>query len=104
MRLALSDRVNNIYNLYNPYTYSIQMLGKRLFKKFEQVPREELDKLLKDNISDKDVAVLSFYSSIASASANVPMNNDFTVRRLKKLGFKWSKIGLKYLRHMAKFK
>lgn len=104
VRLALSDRVNNIYNLYNPYTYSIRMLGRKLFKRFKQVPREELDKLLKDNISDKDVAVLSFYSSIASASANVPMSNDFTVKELKKLGFKWSKIGLKYLKHMAKFK
>lgn len=104
VKLALSDKVNNVYNLYNPYTYTIQGLGRKLFKRFKCVSREELDKTLKAKITDKDVAVLSFYASIASASANIPMNNDFTVKRLRKLGFKWSKIGLSYLKHMAKFK
>ena len=104
VRLALCNRVNNIYNLYNPYTYTIRMIGKKLFRRFKCVSRSELEKTLKDKITDKDVAVLSFYSSIASASTNIPMKNDFTVRELRKLGFKWSRIGIKYLSHMAKFK
>ena len=68
----------------------------------EKVSREILEKTLKDNIEDKEIAVLSFYNSIASSSKNVPICNEFTVRELKSVGFKWSKIGLMYLRHMKK--
>ena len=66
------------------------------------VPRERLEKRLKESITDKDVAVFSFYNSIASSSRNVPMSNEFTVNELKTLGFKWTKIGLKYLSRMNK--
>ena len=59
---------------------------------------------MKESITDKDVAVLSFYNSIASSSRNVPMSNEFTVNELKKLGFKWSKVGLRYLSRMNKIK
>ena len=104
VRLALHNRVNNIYNLYNPHVFTIDRLGKKLFISIKRVSKDIFEKSLRELITDKAVAVLSFYSSIASASANVPMNNDFTVKKLRNLGFKWSKIGLKYLRHMAKFK
>ena len=73
-----------------------------MFRRFKRVSREILEGTLKEKMGDKDVAVLSFYNSIATSSANVPMSNEFTVSELKKLGFKWSKITIKYLRYMKK--
>ena len=104
VRLALHNRVNNVYNLYNPHMFTVDSLGRKFFKSFKKVPREIFEKTLKDRITDKDVAVLSFYSSIASTSKNVPMSNEFTVKELKKLGFKWSKIGIRYLCYMKKIR
>jgi hypothetical protein len=60
------------------------------------------EKSLKEFISDREVAVLSFYHAIASSSANVPISNEFTVAELRKLDFKWSKITLKYLSYINK--
>lgn len=102
VRLALHNRVNNIYNLYNPHLFTIDTLGKKFFRSVKRVSREIFEKSLKELISDKEVAVLSFYNAIASSSNNVPMSNEFTVNELKKLDFKWSKIGLRYMRFMKK--
>ena len=102
VRLALHNRVNNIYNLYNPHVFTIKTLGKKAFRRIKLVSREIFEGTLKERIADKEIAILSFYSSIATASANVPMSNEFTVSELKKLGFKWSRIGIKYLRYMKK--
>ena len=104
VRLSLNHKVNNIYHMYNPDLFSIGRFGKKCFVKLKKVSHEEFEKKVRDNISEKDVAILSFYSTIASESANVPMSNDFTVKELKKLGFKWSKIKLKYLSFMRKLK
>lgn len=102
VRLALHDRVNNIYNLYNPHVFTIEMLGKKVFRRIKRVSREIFEGSLRERASDKEVAILSFYNSIATSSANVPMSNEFTVGELKKLGFKWSKIGIRYLSYMNK--
>ena len=104
VRLALNNRVNNVYNLYNPHMFTIDSLGRKLFRSFKRVSRDIYEKSLKELIADKAVAVLSFYSSIASSSRNIPMSCDFTVRELKKLGFRWSKIGIKYLSYMRKIR
>lgn len=104
VRLALHNRVNNIYNLYNPNVFTIDRLGKKFFRSIKRVSRDIFEKSLKELIADKAVAVLSFYSSIASSSKNIPMSCDFTVRELKKLGFKWSKIGIRYLSYMKKIR
>ena len=104
VRLALHNRVNNIYNLYNPNVFTIDKLGKKFFRSIKKVSREIFEKSLKELIADKAVAVLSFYSSIASSSKNIPMSCDFTVSELKKLGFKWSKIGIRYLSYMKKIR
>lgn len=53
-------------------------------------------------MADKDVAVLSFYSTIASASKNIETNCDITVNKLRELGFRWPKIKLSYLKYMLK--
>ncbi len=104
VRLALNDKVNNIYHLYNPYVFTIETLGKKFFMSIKKVSRKIFEKTLKELITDKDVAVLSFYNSIASASMNIPVRNDFTVKELKKLGFKWSKIGFRYLSYLKKIR
>ncbi|MBQ8849169.1 MAG: AMP-binding protein [Clostridia bacterium] len=104
VRLALHNRVNNIYNLYNPHMFTVDTLAKKLFRSIKEVPREIFEKSLKEMITDKAVAVLSFYTSLASSSKNIPMSNEFTIRELKKLGFKWSKIGIRYLGYMNKIR
>jgi thioester reductase-like protein len=103
VRLVLHNRINNIYHLYNPHLFTIEKLSSKLLFKCKQVPKDLYDKLLKEKIYDKDVAVLSFYSSIASKSRNVPMSNEYTVAVLKDLGFSWSRIGLKYLKYLKRF-
>ena len=104
VRLALHNRVNNIYNLYNPDVFTVDKLGKKFFISVKKVTRDIFEKSLREFVSDKEVAVLSFYNSIASTSKNVPVSNEFTVNELKKLGFKWSKIGIKYLSYMKKIR
>ena len=82
--------------------FTVDKIGKQFFTSIRMVSREKLEKTLKESITDKDVAVLSFYNSIASSSRNVPMSNEFTVGELRRLGFKWSKVGLRYLSRMKK--
>ena len=103
VKLVLHNRINNIYHLYNPHLFTIEKLADKLLFSCKRVPREIFDKLLREKITDKDVAVLSFYSSIASNSRNIPMSNDFTCGVLSSLGFSWSKIGLRYLRYLKRF-
>ncbi|MBE5939166.1 MAG: NAD-dependent epimerase/dehydratase family protein [Lachnospiraceae bacterium] len=102
VRLSLHNRVNNIYNLYNPNVFDIKRLGRKFIGGLKEVPKEIFEKSLKEFIQDKEVAVLSFYSSIASSSRNIPISNEFTVNELRKLDFKWSKIGIRYLSYMKK--
>ena len=101
VRLSLHDHVNNIYNLYNPYLFSVDMLVRRFYWGVKKVSKETFEKAVRSLISDKEVAVLSFYNAIASASRNIVTRNTFTVKELKKLGFRWSRIGIRYL-HYAK--
>ena len=103
VKLVLYNRINNIYHLYNPHLFTIEKLANKLLFSCKRVPRELFDRLLKEKIQDKDVAVLSFYSSIASNSRNVPMKNDYTVGVLQTQGFKWSKIGFHYLKYLRRF-
>lgn len=96
--LALNHHVNNIYNLYNPNVYNLEALCKKFMLHAKRVPKEVFEKSLKEQIQDKEIMVLSFYNAIASSSKNIPMSNAFTTAELDKLGFKWSKIGLSYLK------
>lgn len=103
VKLVLHNKINNIYHLYNPHLFTIDKLADKLLFSCKRVPKEIFDKLLREKIQDKDVAVLSFYSSIASNSRNIPMDNEFTCRVLGQLGFKWSRIGFHYLRYFKRF-
>ena len=69
--------------MYNPHLFTIDKLADKLLFSCKRVPKEIFDKLLREKIQDKDVAVLSFYSSIASNSRNVPIKNDYTVNVLR---------------------
>lgn len=103
VKLVLHNKVNNIYHLYNPHLFTIEKLADKLLFSCKRVPKEIFDKFLREKIQDKDVAVLSFYSSIAANSRNVPMKNDYTVGVLEGLGFKWSKINFHYLKYLKQF-
>lgn len=103
VKLVLNNKVNNIYHLYNPHLFTIEKLADKLLFSCKRVPKEIFDKFLREKIQDKDVAVLSFYSSIAANSRNVPVNNDYTVEVLAGLGFKWSKINFHYLKYLKQF-
>ncbi len=103
VKLVLYNRINNIYHLYNPHLFTIEKLANKLLFKCKSVPREIFDKLIREKINDKDVAVLSFYSSIASKSRNVPISNSYTTGVLSSLGFKWSNIGFHYLKYLKRF-
>lgn len=100
VRLAMHNHVNNIYNMYNPHLLRIEDISNKLLVKTKLVTKEVFELALKKQIQTKEVAVLSFYNAIASTSYNIKMNNDFTVKELKKLGFEWSKISLKYLAYI----
>lgn len=96
--LALSKDANRIYHLYNPNVLYVNTLIKKFFMNCRHVRKDVFDTLLRDKVQDKDIAILSFYNSIASKSANIKTYNDFTVGELKKLNFNWSKINLRYLK------
>lgn len=100
--LAMNHHVNNIYNLYNPNVYNLDALCKKFMLSAKRVPREVFEMSLKEQIADKGVMVLSFYNAIASASKNVPISNEYTTAELEKLGFRWSKIGLSYLKFIKR--
>lgn len=100
VRLAIHNRVNNIYNMYNPHLLRLEEISNKLLVKTKLVTKEVFELALKKQIQDKEVAVLSFYNAIASSSDNIKISNDFTVKELKKLGFEWSKISLKYLAYI----
>lgn len=100
VRLVLHNRMNNIYNLYNPNVFYLENLCRKMLFRVKRVPKDVFEKTLRERIQDKEIAVLSFYNAIASSSKNVPISNEFTVKELEKLGFKWSKINLRYLNYI----
>ena len=102
VRLCLHPKVNNIYHLMNPHTCTMEVLCRRFLIRLEKLPQAAFEKRLRSRKEDAEVAVLAFYSSIASLSENVPTSTAFTVAELKKLGFHWSKIGFGYLRYLKK--
>lgn len=102
VRLVMNGDVNQIYHMLNPNMFYIKNLRKKL--RCALVSKQSFEKKLIEKMPDKDVAVLSFYSAIAAASNNIEINCDFTVSKLKELGFKWPKIKLGYLKYLLKIK
>ena len=102
--LCFGKKVNNIYHLYNPHTYSLEALSCKLLCRIKETAQPEFEKVLRAQMDNSDVAVLAFYNSIASVSKNIPINSEFTVNELQKLGFRWSKAGLQYLLYMKKIR
>ena len=102
VRLVLNGDVNRIYHMLNPNMFYIKNLKNKL--RCALVPKQIFEKRLLEKMPDRDVAVLSFYSAIASASDNIMIDCDETVNKLKELGFKWPKIRIGYLKYMLKIK
>ena len=100
--LCFHKKVNNIYHLYNPYTYSLEALSRKFLCRIKDTAQSDFEKALRARMDDSDVAVLAFYNSIASVSQNIPISNEFTINELQKLGFRWSKAGLRYLCYLKK--
>lgn len=100
--LCFHKKINNIYHLYNPHTYSLEALSRKFMVSLKKTEQHEFEKALKAWMDDSNVAVLAFYNSIASVSKNIPISNEFTANELQKLGFRWSKVGLRYLLYMKK--
>ena len=100
VKLVLSGEENRIYHMLNPNMFYIKELKNKL--RCALVPKQVFEKRVLEKMPDRDVAVLSFYSAIASASDNIEINCDDTVNRLKELGFKWPKIKLGYLKYLLK--
>ena len=98
--LCFHKKVNNVYHMYNHHTYSIQTLSKIYPFRIREVSQSEFEKKLRVCKDDKDVAVLGFYNSMAAVSREIPISSDFTVNELRKLGFRWPKVGLRYLRFL----
>ena len=102
VRLCFHKKVNNVYHLYNPHTCTIKTLSRMYAFRVKEVSQCDFERKVKACKNDRDVAVLGFYNSMAAVSRDVPISNDFTVNELKKLGFKWPKVGLRYLCYMNK--
>ena len=100
--LCFHKKVNNVYHLYNPRTCTIKTLSRKYAFRVKEVSQCDFERKLKACKNDRDIAVLGFYNSMAAVSRDVPINNDFTVNELKKLGFKWPRVGLRYLCYMNK--
>lgn len=100
IKLVMSGDENRIYHMLNPNMIYIRNIRKKL--RCALVPKQIFEKRLLEKMADKDVAVLSFYSTIASASKNIETNCDITENKLRELGFRWPKIKLSYLKYMLK--
>ncbi|MGN1108021.1 MAG: hypothetical protein ACI4RK_01445 [Oscillospiraceae bacterium] len=100
VKLVMSGDENRIYHMLNPNMIYIRNIRRKL--RCALVPKQIFEKRLLEKMADKDVAVLSFYSTIASASKNIETNCDITVNKLRELGFRWPKIKLSYLKYMLK--
>ena len=102
VKLCFHKKVNNIYHMYNPHTYTLATLSRKFMVSMKKTDPHEFENVLKNRIDDTDVAVLAFYNSIASISNNIPTSCKFTTDELQKLGFKWSKAGWRYLLYLKK--
>ena len=100
VKLVISGDENQIYHMVNPNIIYIRNIKKKL--RCALVPKQIFEKRILEKMQDKDVAVLSFYSTIASASENIETNCDITVNKLKELCFAWPKIKLGYLKYLLK--
>ena len=59
--LCFGKKVNNIYHLYNPNTYSMESLSRKLLCRIKKTAQPEFEKALRARMDDSDVAVLAFY-------------------------------------------
>lgn len=95
--LALKDKINAIYHLYNPNTVTTEKLVGLYGKKLKEIPVTVWKKKLENSLEDQDIRILAFYMKIAEKADPIVMKNDFTIKQLSKMKFRWSDISPKYL-------
>ncbi|MDO5560508.1 MAG: AMP-binding protein [Oscillospiraceae bacterium] len=95
--LALNDKINAIYHLYNPNTVTTEKLVDLYGKKLRKIPLIQWKKKLENSLADKDIRVLAFYMKMAEKSDPIVTKSDYTVKQLSKMKFRWSDISPKYL-------
>lgn len=97
VRLALTGNVNEIYHMINPNFLKTEDLFRLLGVPFRRVSTQETVETVFANTDDRDIHVYLFYLIISGRSANIEMNNSYTVSRLSEVGFKWGKPDREYL-------
>lgn len=97
VKLSLLGNTNEIYHMYNQNYLSSVDLFKFLNVPYRVTSTNEMIETAFANTDDRDIHVYMFYMIISGRSQNVPMFNDFTLSRLKQIGFEWTKPDRKYL-------
>lgn len=97
VKLALSGYENEIYHMYNQNYLDTRDLFRLLEVPYRTVSTNETIETAFANTEDRDIHVYLFYMIISGRSENIPMLNDFTLKRLSECGFKWSVPDKKYL-------
>ncbi len=97
VRLSLLGKTNEIYHLYNHNFLDSRDMFTILGVPYRHTSALEMIETAFNNTDDRDIHVYLFYMIISGRSQNVPMHNEFTLSRLEKTGFLWSKPDRKYL-------
>lgn len=97
VRLSLLGKNNEIYHLYNQNYLNSRDMFNFLGVPFRHTSTLEMIETAFNNTDDRDIGVYLFYMIISAKSQNVPMHNEFTLRRLFETGFTWSIPDKKYL-------
>lgn len=97
VRLALTGNVNEIYHMINPNFLLTEDMFRSLNVPFRRVSTQETVETVFANTDDRDIHVYMFYLIISGRSANIEMDNSYTVSCLDAVGFAWSKPDKAYL-------
>ncbi len=97
VRLALTGNVNEIYHMINPNFLETEEMFLSLDVPFRRVSTQETVETVFANTDDRDIHVYMFYLIISGRSANIEMDNSYTVSRLSEVGFTWGKPDKAYL-------
>ncbi len=95
--LALSGVENHIFHMFNQNYLDVRDLFAMLGREWRFASTAETIEIMNANLTDRDIHVYMFYMIISGRSSEVEMVNRRTVKRLKKLGFVWSKPDLAYM-------
>lgn len=95
----------NVLHLYNPNHIIIEDLVKAISEKSSIIPDEDFRNLIRKTLKDpnKRTIISSIVNDMDSEfnliySSDIKLNNDFSVKFLEQIGFKWPIIDKKYIK------